>query len=339
MSGSTLVQDIETSRRTDRITSYRQFLDEKSPEAAEAANDFYELIDSIEKTDFSHRLSECRSRAWFMRNSETGQVRVAAKQCRLRWCYHCSEARQQFITQAVTTWWTEAKRPKLLTLTLSHTKEPLTAQIDHLYKSFVKLRNRKFFKQRVGGGVWFFQITYNDKRQEWHPHLHILLDAMFLDQVELKHLWLKITKTSSIVHIRMVHDPEKTLAHNARYAARPSALLKIPQALWPDLFEAFNGRKICGTFGRAKVISLRPVKPENAEQWQSIGGFKTVLHQQNTDPNAKAIWRAWLTGTELEPDINMNETEDFIDGIESNKPPPTEFEVEPLLESIRETPW
>lgn len=309
MTESTLLEDIETKPISPAIGSYREFLDDKSPGPALASVKFYKLNDPFGTSKYSDRLAECRSRAWFIRNSETGKVRVAAKQCRLRWCYHCSEARQQFITAAVFPWLDRLWEPKLLTLTMKHRDKPLSEQIDFLYKAFTKLRNRLYIKERCKGGVWFFQVTYNQKTQQWHPHIHALIDSKYLRHDWLTETWYKITKCSQIVHIRAIHNPEKTLSHNARYAARPSALIKIPEELWPDMFEAFNGRRICGSWGNAKEISLRPKKPEDASKWKSIGGFHVVARCVKFDECAHAIWKAWLCDNTLSEGVDMDHIE------------------------------
>ena len=334
MSEPHLVQDIETKTETAPAPSYRSFLDDKSPGAALASTKFYRYVDSPGDSKFSNRLSECRSRAWFIRHKDTGKVRVAAKQCRLRWCYHCSESRQQFITQAVTPWWTAARMPKLLTVTIKHSDLPLPEQIDFLYKSFSKFRNRKFLKSRIRGGVWFFQVTYNQRDKQWHPHLHALIDSSYLDHNQLIVLWHKITKTSNIVHIRAVHNPEATLAHNARYEARPSALIKIPEDLWLDMYEAFDGRRICGTWGTAKEISLRPSKPEDASAWEDIGGFHTVASLEKYDDNASAIWRAWRMNLKLGDGISCRPIENKMAGIEEDCRPPPKWMIEPWFDSM-----
>lgn len=327
MSDTTLVQGIETNQINGFSGSYRGFLDSKSPAAQLASVKFYKKVDGTDVGKYSNRLYECRTRAWFIRNKESGKVRIAAKQCKLRWCYHCSEARQQFITHAISPWWNSAKMPKLLTVTVKHSDSPLHEQIDFLYKAFVKLRNRKLCKSAIRGGVWFFQITYNQKTEQWHPHIHALLDAEYMDHSFLKVAWSKITQGSTIVHIRAVHNPDATLSHNARYAARPSALLSIPEERWPDMYDAFNNRRICGSWGTAKEISLRPKKPDDSSDWESIGGFRVVAGLIGFDDNATAIWRAWQLNIPLDCNINMNEAEVFTgDKFKFEHPPPKYFE-------------
>lgn len=332
MNGTTLLEDIETTRRTARFGSFRAVLDSAAPGPVAASKRFYEKVDGESSTKFQDLLLDCRTRAWFVRNEETGHVRIASKQCRLRWCFHCGEARQQFITQAVYPWYSMATQPKLLTVTLKHTRLPLPEQIDFLYKSFAKLRNRKICKDAIRGGIWFFQVTYNQKRREWHPHIHALLDSNFIPHEKLMPIWHKITGDSTIVHIRAVDNPKKTLAHNARYAARPSALIKIPEFLWPELYNAFSGRRICGTWGTARTISLRPSKPEDADKWHDIGGFRTVNALKDEDDNARAIFDAWTLKTPLEEGISMDDLEDRIDNIVKKIRPPPKWELEPWFD-------
>ena len=320
---TTLVQDIETTRRLPAFASFREVLDNAHPGEALASKQFYALVDGDFSTTFEDRLLDCRSRAWFIRHEETGKVRIATKQCRLRWCFHCSESRQQFITQAVLPWFQMVKKPRLLTVTLKHSQDPLDEQIEHLYDCFRKLRNRKTCKEAIRGGIWFFQVTYNQKTGEWHPHIHALLDAEYMLHAKLMSDWYDITSDSTIIHIRNVDNPEKTLSHNARYAARPSALLKIPKSLWKELYYAFDKRRICGTWGTARKISLRPTKPPDSGKWQDVGGFRTVIALKDDDDNARAIFDSWTLGIPLPEGINMNDIGMGItDFAEKAKPPP-----------------
>jgi len=326
-----LVQEKETTLTQRFIGSYRDFLDADNPVAVKNSKLFYNQVDWVHDTKYSDRLKECRTRAWFLRNSVTGRVRVATNQCRLRWCYHCSKSRQQFITQAILPWLEKAKEPKLLTLTLRHTQKPLPEQIDYLYSSFVKLRSRNYVKKRIRGGVWFFQITYNKSKQEWHPHLHCLLDADYMAHCTLKSYWSEITDGSEIIHIRTIYDRDKTLSHNARYAARPSTLEKIPVLLWPQLFTAFKNRRMVGTWGGARSISLRPQKPMDAEEWKKIGNFTTVRELLTSSEDARQIWDAWLKDSILPDGIDVMSEENFLDGKYDEPPPREKKYIEPIF--------
>jgi len=294
------LEDKETNLKSTPSGTYKQYLDDLAPAETLASKNLYAQIDELDASEKCWELENCRQTAWFVRHEDTGAVRIASKKCHLRWCFHCAESRQHFITSQVWPWWSVAKMPKLLTLTLKHTSAPLQQQIDLLYKSFQKLRSRAIMKNRCIAGVWFFQITRNHKNNTWHPHLHALIDSAYLKHDLLKSAWSKITNGSTIVHIKAVTDTAKTLSHHARYAARPSSLIDLtdPEAL--ELYEAFKNRRIVGSWGRARAISFRQTKPVDSEKWKNLGSWKYVFSHVGKDIRADRIVFAWGTGAKLE---------------------------------------
>lgn len=316
-----IVQTEETTVRNLSLTSYRTFLDDLDPGEAQASSDFYRAVDDLTGKTYTDKLESCRQTAWFVRHEDTGQVRIASEKCHLRWCYFCSESKQKYITQEVTKWLSQAAEPKLLTLTVKHSSIELSKQISFLYESFSKLRKRKLLADRIAGGVWFFQVTYNSETETWHPHIHALIDSAYIPHEQLKSLWSKITNGSHVVHIRLVHDPKRTVAHNARYAARPASLLALPTEHWLELYTAFNGRRLCGSWGTARKISLRPQKPDDADKWLNIGSWKTIVNLRGEDPFADQILNAWSLGQPLPADVTLLRVELNLDGIGIHDPP------------------
>ncbi len=316
-----LVQAKETTRSTANPGSYRSFLADLDSTVSQASQDFYEQIDDSGSSSYSERLVTCRTKAWFVRHDDTGQVRIASEKCKLRWCFFCSQTKQKYITMEVTKWLEHAENPKLLTLTVKHSSAPLPDQIKFLYDCFVKYRKRKLLTNAIAGGVWFFQITFNKETEEWHPHIHALLDARYMPHEELKNLWSKITRGSHIVHIRVVNDPERTVAHNARYAATPASLLGIPEDHWVEMFLAFHGRRLCGTWGTAKKISLKPERPKDADKWRNVGSWSVVINLKGEDPFADAILNAWAFDKPLDKKVTLNELDRQLDGWGINDPP------------------
>lgn len=313
--------DKETSQRTKPKGTYKQFLDDQAPGETLASEKLYCQVDALEATEKLWNLKCCRTEAWFVRHQETGEVRIASKKCHLRWCYHCAESRQAFITSQVTPWWSATKQSKLLTLTLKHTSAPLQQQIELLYKSFVKLRSRSLMKKKCIAGVWFFQITRNHKTNTWHPHLHALIDSAYLKIQELSKQWYMITDGSSQVHIKAVTDKLKTLTHHARYAARPSSLLNLTDTETLELYKAFQNRRIVGSWGRARAISFRQKKPVDADLWKNIGTWAYVFALVGHDMRADKIVFAWGTGAKLEDDNDLSRLENGYEGKEVLDPP------------------
>lgn len=304
------LEDKETNQISHPTGSYKRYLDGLAPAETFASKALYTQVDELDASEKCWELENCRQVAWFVRNEDTGDVRVASKKCHLRWCYHCAESRQQFITSQVYPWYSCAKFPKLLTVTLKHTTAPLQQQIELLYRSFQKLRNRAIMKKRCCAGVWLFQITRNHKTGCWHPHIHALIDSGYLKHDLLKQAWSKITGGSTIVHIKAVHDTAKTLAHHARYAARPSSLVDLTDEEALELYEAFKNRRIVGSWGRARAISFRQTKPIDSDKWKNIGSWKFVFSKIGKDIRADRIVFSWSTGAKLETDNDLSRLEE-----------------------------
>ncbi len=137
-----------------------------------------------------------------------------------------------------------------ITLTLSGKNKGLHELIDKLYRSFKALRNHPTWSEKVEGGAAFLEIKYNDKSQRWHPHLHIIAKASYIDQGELSEAWRTITKDSFIVDIRRVRNPEITGRYVTKYASKPlnSSFSNTP-ALLDESILALKGRRLCMCFG------------------------------------------------------------------------------------------
>jgi hypothetical protein len=206
-------------------------------------------------------------------------------------------------------WLETIEKPKFLTLTLKHSHNELTNQIDHLYKSFRKLRLMKEYKGLFKGGVWFFQIKRSESDDLWHPHLHCVIESKFVEFDKLWKAWLRITGTSKIVDIRGVKDPDEVAEYVARYAARPSDLAGMDVSSQLELVTALHGRRLVGTWGSAREISLSPSKPQDADKWQNIGSWWLVASLYDHDIRAKKIWKAFKLAKPIDAGDSLRELE------------------------------
>ncbi len=303
---SSQLDTLETSVDSAPPESYRKFCIANFPDEYQAAVDAYEVYDMQDGGSRSARLSECRTLAHFARNVKTGLVKVVSSSCHQRWCPMCSATRRWFLTQQVKSWLKDVRQPKFLTLTLAHDDIRLEHQIDFLYTCFKKYRNLKLLKNHIRGGVWFFQIHRSKRDKLWHPHLHCVIDSPWIDKYKLSADWKHVTRDSEIINIKEVKHPDKMAEYVARYAARPSLLSSLDVPGRHELLQTLHGRRLVGTWGNARTISLRPGKPPDADDWENVGYYKEVFHRINEDdPKAKAIWKAFATGTELAVDCNV----------------------------------
>jgi hypothetical protein len=214
-----------------------------------------------------------------------------------------------------------------MTLTIRHSSAPLSHQITSLYHAFQKLRKLRDFKDLVFGGVWFFQIHVGKSDGLWHPHLHCLIDGLYIPQRLLSDLWKSCTSGSSVVDIRAVKDEKKIAEYVARYSARPSFLSLLNDDNAVELVQALHGRRLCGKWGCAKDVLLGQPKCVDRDKWHNVGSFTFVMNLADTDDRAKRIVNAWKTGEPLsEPaDLSLFEDEAFGRVFAKIKAPPDPY--------------
>lgn len=309
---SSNLDDLETSVDTRPPESYRKFCIEHCKPEYDATREAVAVKDEIDGTNRLEAFDQCRTGAWFARNVITGKVKVLSSSCKTRWCPMCSATRRWFLTSQVGDWLREVNEPKFLTLTLKHSDLSLNDQIEKLYESFKKYRKLKFMKQHVQGGVWFFQIHKSKKDGLWHPHLHCVIDAKWMDKYKLSALWEDVTGDSCIINIKEVKDPNSMSEYVARYSARPSTLAGLGEPDRLELMTCLHGRRLVGTWGTARTITLRPSKPPDSDDWKHIGYFGTVMSMLDTDNRAARIWKAFKNDSEIPEDCNLRDIENFI---------------------------
>lgn len=303
------VHNKETSVIEGDFDSYGSYRRQTHIEEFESAWAVYDFMDDENHRSKADLLSSCRQNAWFTRHIETGEIRIASNACHLRWCPVCAESRKNYIGHSVAEWLQVQKYPKLMTLTLKHRDIPLWHQVTDLYRYFQNLRKLKDFRAIVSGGVWFFQIKQSVKTKEWHPHLHCVVTGKYLPRRQLRHMWLACTGDSMIVDIRSVKDPDGCALEVARYAARPGPLNDLSLNDAVELVSVMHGRRICGTWGTGRKITLCPPKFEDKGQWSSVGSWSMVMSNRKTDVICNQIYNAWSKKEPLLEGINCYDLE------------------------------
>lgn len=330
---STQVHTQETTGRLSTHQTYRTYRRSFVAEEFIAAESMYSRLDERDELRRMKLLNDCRTKAWFVRNVETGLVHVASNACRLRWCPICSRAKSAFITNAVKPWIESLQTARFLTLTLRHSNAPLQSQIDKLYADFRLLRKDTKFKKLCTGGIWFFQIKLSEKTQQWHPHIHCILSGKYIAHEWISRKWLSVTKSSNVVDIRMVRDPNKAANEVARYSATPAQLRTLDNEQRIEVFDSMHRRRMCGTWGMAKGVSLSTPKSVDRTKYEDLGSYYVVLGLAEHDDNARKIFTAWMSETPLKPGVKMLGVDAWLDGhIENLKAEVAKGNFDPVLE-------
>lgn len=296
---------IETSVDHPLPQDYKIWRNSRDPTGYDAALELYSNIDEVEGTHRADHLKECRTHAWFACHKESRQIRVVSNACKLRWCPVCAETRYMHIRSLVREWVLSIRSPKFLTLTMRHTNTPLSNQIDALYKHFRNFRLQKLISRKIRGGVWFFQLKRSSKSSEWHPHLHCIIDADYIDKVKLSVDWQRTTGDSFIVDIRRVKDAGKVADYVSRYCSRPAKLSEFSEDDRTQVFTVCHGRRLSGTWGTGRRVQFNVRKIDEVAEWMRLGSWADIVAEARYNPFARRILKAFFTSSPLsETDYN-----------------------------------
>src|SRR5699024_988613 len=116
--------------------------------------------------------------------------------------------------------------------------DELNDEIKHYNHSFKKLMERKEVKSIVKGYARKLEITYNEERDDYHPHFHVLIavnksyfnqPTQYISRDRWLELWQQVTKNTLItqVDVRKVRSlKENRIFEIAKYSATDSNYLQ-----------------------------------------------------------------------------------------------------------------
>ena len=195
----------------------------------------------------------------------------------------------------------------------------------------------KYFSELVTGGIWFFQIKKSKSDSLWHPHIHCLIGGKYIPHGWLTRAWCKITYGSTVVDIRPIRDPRKACNDAARYAACPGSLHGLSLADGVELVQCMYGKRIVGTWGSARVISLRAPKISESGKWQNIGSWYHVMSSRKEDQNARAIAYAYYNNQALAQGITMGHVDPELH--EMDQANAFDYDLDSIYPEARASPW
>ena len=201
---------------------------------------------------FSKRMEECGGWLRFLACSQGhGLLLIAAIFCQCRLCPLCQWRRSLIIFHQVKQLACEhIKHYKsdvmlLLTLTVPNMKaNDLSERITLMQKSWKRLIERKAVSRVCRSWFRSLEITYNESRDDYHPHFHVLLMVpknyfekkydLYIERDEWLLMWQEVTGLPDItqVDIRKVKNLKKgdaittVAAEIAKYATKPSDYVK-----------------------------------------------------------------------------------------------------------------
>jgi len=232
-------------------------------------------------------LAQCSTR-FAVFQSDTG-LAVHPLRCRKRACPICQGSARARWRERLALLKSRMTAPKHLTLNPRSTHEPLRVQIDRLYKSFRRLRQRAEWKRRHPWGYFVLEITYNAEKGTFHPHLHVLVDMAFLHKDILHEAWLSITGDSVMTSIDAVKG--NVGAELEKYIQKSQAVWTCP--IDPYVLNAeLKGLRLVQPFGHFPDMPKPIPRP-----LIFIGSVRTIMRQAARGKSWALGLADWLVKT------------------------------------------
>lgn len=201
------------------------------------------------------RVAACCSAPHFATDSH-GLPYLCVPRCRCRMCPLCQRQRSVELARRLGELVGAMDSPRMFTLTLKSSDEPLRAQLTRLAAAFRRLRQQERWEELVDGGVLVVEVTRHRGTGLYHPHLHLIATGRFFPQPQLKAMWLKATSDSDIVWISAVADRRASARYLAKYVAKSADLYDWPLDAIADFALQTRGLRMCGTYGTLRKEAL-----------------------------------------------------------------------------------
>ena len=261
-----------------------------------AISQAYHFFDELKK--LSDRISHCGSFLVFKSCPKGHHKRlITASFCYSRLCVLCQWRKSLAMFHQVFTLVHKHKEkyksdvPLLLTLTVPNVnQEELPYMLDLMQHAFKKMMKRRGILRSIRSWFRSLEITYNEERDDYHPHFHVLLMVpenyfdkrynLFIHRDEWLAMWQEATGIREItqVDVRRVKKRRKgdsieiASAEVSKYATKPSSYVKetpegdykASKGVVKDLHGALKGRRLVG-FGGLFVKIRREMKMEDIE--------------------------------------------------------------------------
>jgi hypothetical protein len=171
--------------------------------------------------------------------------------------------------------------PWFLTLTVKNGPD-LAERSAHLRIAFKKLRRRAWWKANVAGGIAVEEVTRNERAGQWHPHLHLVIDATLPQaalQTALTALWRAVTGDSYILDVRPFRGVTVAadLRELCKYTAKIAGIVEDP-ALVRSYLDYARRRRLIATFGSCYGAAAEAVLA--AAEAEEPGQERTDVEQQ-----------------------------------------------------------
>lgn len=193
---------------------------------------------------------------------------LTSKYCNNRWCQVCNRIRTAKSIKGYLPKIQEMTDPYLVTLSRPNvTAEELPSEIDKIQKAFKSIQNhfRRTRKQTLYG-LKKLECTYNYRRNDYHPHLHIMVEGGEEVAAAIVDRWLETNESSSIKgqDYRSIDKDNNGALEMFKYFTKLTTKIKTekgettyihPESL-DTIFRAMKGRRVYQPIGGMRKVNI-----------------------------------------------------------------------------------
>ncbi|WP_227541101.1 protein rep, partial [Klebsiella pneumoniae] len=197
---------------------------------------------------------------------------IKGNSCKNRFCPVCAwrKARKDALKLSILMKYIQAEHQKefiFLTLTAPNVSaEDLDNEIKKYNQSFKKLMERKEIKSITKGYVRKLEVTYNQERNDYHPHFHVMIavnksyfnkPTQYIKRDKWLELWQQVTDNPSITQVdvrKIKQNNHKEISEVAKYSAKDSDYL-INENVFKTFYKALKGKRLIVYSGLFKTAS------------------------------------------------------------------------------------
>lgn len=205
--------------------------------------------------------------------------------CKNRFCPMCAwrKARKDALQVAILMQYLKQEKGLefvMMTLTAPNVPgENLKNEITRYNKNFKKLIERKELKKISYGYMRKLEVTYNQERDDFHPHFHVIIavnknyftNRDYISKKRLLVMWQNAMNDDTItqVDIRKISaDDNKAISEIAKYTAKDSDYM-TSQDVFDYFYKALKNRQVV-TYGGAFKEALVLFKNGELDKYKEI---------------------------------------------------------------------
>ena len=212
-----------------------------------------------------------------------------------------------------------------LTLTAPNVKgAELNDEIKRYNKAFSRLMKRKEVSKIAKGTVRKLEVTYNQERDDYHPHFHVMIAVNksyfkkkdYISKKKWLELWQEAMQDTSITQVdirRMDTDDKGSICEIAKYGAKDADYM-VSQEVFDTFYKALKGKQLItysgafkealklfndGTLDKYKELDLNKYVYELCYQWGNKE-YALMEKRELTDEERRKINKALIEEMEVE---------------------------------------